>query len=371
MMGPSREHVLSTVRSRALAELDNTFFRPRLGDMIEITEAVEARIRGRVAEEIARWCASVPGFQVDERRATHFWRDTALFEVIAHDSDPHKPWVLDVTIVSRSHAPGTRRPRPVTVDQPSVGRYQKVRAYIAPELERETQIIVGIVQVILVTSYRWLSERFSAAAAEEENAMAAELYSTLRVLLPDPRLNRHVWFSTYDGQHGYYLVDQIGVATVLDSFHGEVPFAPGGSARLASEFMTDVISYALTNAKIAIERGECCDFDLMASRYARSKNMLVNAQRFVVDAEVVSILPLKREGKFLLAAVFPGLPQDRRQLILQALLVHRAELVQRFDRYYRSFGRMRNALRRPMGGNRAGYWGQFVGGMMKGYFGDP
>jgi hypothetical protein len=358
------------IQANIISELSKTFGHLRLDELVDITDAVETRARDFVAEEISAWCSRRPGFEADGRHATRFWNDATPYEVIVQ-ADPHSPSDLHVVVLAREQGSQPRRkPAAENTSLAEAGKYRRVRAYVAPELGSETETLIGIARVVLMTFYRWLEEELVAAVATEENAIAIDLYSTLRVALPDPAVHRHIWFSIYDGLTGRYLVDPTGMRMAITHTKGTGLPLDDSPAQMLSEFVTDVIDYAITNSKVAIEKGECTEFDLKRSTYARTKPVLARAQRALADSDVAAIYPLKKDGKFLLAAVFPARPVARKLLIVHTLAAHRNHLVERFECHRGVFRKLRTTLRHWRGGFPAGTVGEVVGGMVRGYFGD-
>lgn len=189
-----------------------------------------------------------------------------------------------------------------------IGRFKSIDFLFPLSLPIDMSALSAHIAGIYSSGYSWLFEYVKKKMREYENEVSMDLYAFIRSLLrphcKDEMLNSLLLgMDSSEGAH--YILDTLTMNSILQNFSKTNISPPASFARLFSELLKGQIDYKKSFAKIAVERGDCYDFDLSKSAYFQENALFQFAEEANYLGRPFSLFPLHVSDEPYLIAVFP------------------------------------------------------------------
>lgn len=293
--------------------------------------------------------------------ANRFYLDDRLYEVrIAQD--PLDPTVVQIGVLplgaikTRVHE---REPLDLPLD--GLGQLTRARVWIDGDLSVAENLLAADVSSHFAGGYRWLESHVVGELLAVEHRATIELYMEIRSHLTR-KLADLVALYGMDRRNAFYLLDPRAIQTALARTAENRASLASSPIELTAQMTTQLLDPGETVAQASLAEDRTLSLKLSESRYAQTGLNLAE-DAFYKTSQVES-LPLVREGRVQLTAVFPSDLRQEIEPVLIGLGGRCREILQRNGKFSveRVIGRGRNLNARVTPGDVAELLGRFAGG---------
>lgn len=290
-----------------------------------------------------------------------FYLDDELYEVRIV-LDPLDATVIHISVIALG-ASRPSRPEPAPLDLPldGLGQLTRARLWIDDRLGVLEDLLAADVRCHFAGGYRWLESHVVGELLVVEHRATIELYMEVRSHLPRTLADLVALYGM-DRRRAFYLLDPRAIQTALARAVENRASLASSPIELATLMTTQLLDPDETVAQASLAEDRTLSLKLSESRYARTRlNLVENA---FYETSRVESLPLVRDGRLQLTAVFPSDLRQEIEPVLTRLRSRCSEILKRNGKFSveRVIGRGRRPNAKVAPGDIAELLGRFTGG---------
>ena len=290
-----------------------------------------------------------------------FYLNDRLYEVRI-TPDPVNATIVHIGVIALGgpKAPeGERESLALPLD--GLGQLTCARLSVDESLGALEDLLAADVSSHFAGGYRWLESHVVGELLVVEHRATIELYMEIRSRLPR-NLADLVALYGMDRRCAFYLLDPRAIQTALTRAAENRANLASSPIELATLMTTQLLDPEETVAQASLVEDRTLSLKLSESRYARTGLNLVE-DAFYETSQVES-LPLVREGRLQLTAVFPSDLRQEIEPVLTKLRGRCDEILKRNGKFSveRMIGKGRRPDRKVAPGDIAELLGRFAGG---------
>jgi hypothetical protein len=287
--------------------------------------------------------------------------DDRLYEVRL-TPDPLDTTVIHVGVVALGAPTGSRRkPEALELSLDGLGRLTCARLWIDSDLGAMEEALAKDVSSHFAGGYRWLESHVVGELLVVEHRATVELYIEIRSHLA-PELADLVALYGMDRQRAFYLLDPRAIQTALVRAGENRATLSSSPIELTALMTTRLLDPAETVSQASLAEDRALSLKLSESLYAPTGLNLAEGA-FYKTSQVTS-MPLVREGRLQLTAIFPTDLRPEIEPVLEKQRDRFSEILQRNGKFSveRVIGRGRMLDGAVAPGDIAELFGRFTGG---------
>jgi hypothetical protein len=337
---------------------------PRTMPLTEVCAWVEARLIEDLAGVVQRRADALARTQAKRFRAVapdRFYFDDHLYEVRL-TLDPLDVTIVHIGVVALGVQTGPRgQPGSLELSLEGLGRLTGARIWIDTELGALEETLGEDVHRHFAGGYRWLESHVVGELLFVEHRATVELYMEVRSHLAS-QLADLVALYGMNRRRAFYLLDPRAIQTALVRAGATRATLSSSPIELTALMTTRLLDPGETVSKASLVEDRALSLSLSESLYAPTGLNLAEGA-FYETSQVMS-MPLVREGRLQLTAVFPLELRPEIEPVLEKQRDRFGEVLQRNGKFSveRVIGRGRTLDGAVAPGDIAELLGRFTGG---------
>lgn len=232
-----------------------------------------------------------------------------IYELIAGVSIFDKS-CLEISIQLKDYREQEFKPENIQINGKYYGRLKSFQLGLSMNLRKFRKPIIEKILLLIKIYYSFLNTYIKNQITKLTNSFGNDLYTLIRRTfnaLDTPKLTNFILFAVIDSveKTGQYITDQTSSQFVFEKLEEDSTNLTESSAKLALSLFCTIQDFEAMFSKAAVESGDAIHIDLTKASYKVDQSTLYISERTLMPYDLLTILPLKREGRYLLVSWYP------------------------------------------------------------------
>ena len=121
---------------------------------------------------------------------------------------------LDISILPRTSVQKVKIVHTVKID--TAGKYKQISLFAPQNIIKDNSFLDELIVVVFTTGYKWAEETIIGSISNDNETFIKDLYSYIRIVLPDEDVLSNFWFVCSCKGSSFYLVDDITAKSAIE-----------------------------------------------------------------------------------------------------------------------------------------------------------